>query len=91
MTLTITAVYDKKAEEYMGINASRNAAEAVRNFAYACKNEKSMINAFPEDFALYEIGIFDTGSGKILPKQQPALRAEAVNYINEEKEKKTIK
>lgn len=54
----------------------QNEAVAVRNFSMACdrmKAESSVMAWKPSDFALYQIGSFDSESGLIAPVQPPVL------------------
>lgn len=46
--------------------------EAVRNFAYACKNNET-IRDHPEHFTLFFLGIFDDSSGKIEAEDKVSL------------------
>lgn len=45
--------------------ADSNDATAMRNFQYAIQKPDSVMNAKPQDFSLYKVGIFDTDDGCI--------------------------
>lgn len=40
---------------------------AIRNFAHAVMNDKSVMNSHPEHFSLYKIGEFESDNGQITP------------------------
>ncbi|WGL31294.1 nonstructural protein [Dipodfec virus UOA04_Rod_862] len=54
----------------------QNEAVAVRNFSMACdrlKVDSSVMAWRPSDFALYQIGSFDSDSGLVAPLSPPKL------------------
>ena len=38
---------------------------AIRDFSYKINQPNSLMDAFPGDFDLYQVGVFDTDSGEI--------------------------
>lgn len=66
MKLIICAIYDKKAEEYQTPFFMPNKAVAIRNFMQLCKDEKSMVNQYAEDYRLDYLGDVHLGTGHLL-------------------------
>ena len=50
---------------FMTPTLDNNDPSAVRNFANAMTNTKSLFYTHPSDFSLYKVGEFDTDSGII--------------------------
>lgn len=49
-----------------------NEASAVRNFEHAVlRNEDSLFFSHPEDYALYDLALFDSDSGEIISDGLP--------------------
>lgn len=65
MILSIYSVYDKKAENYNSQFCQKNNAEAMRTFSDLANDKDTTIHKHPEDYDLYNIGIFDTSDGII--------------------------
>lgn len=61
----IFAVWDNKAEKFMQPFFAETVGLALRYFANNIENEESIMNKYPNDFCLYEIGTFDDASGII--------------------------
>lgn len=66
MMLKVFGVYDLKACAYLQPFFSGNAGSAMRAFGDAVIDGKSPISAHPEDYQLFELGIFDDASGAIV-------------------------
>ena len=49
----------------------QNESTAVRGFAFAINNGDGIMNYSPSDFELYEVGKFDSESGKLIPNDSP--------------------
>lgn len=64
MILNIYSVRDNKVG-FMNPTVEGSDAIAIRNFEFAVKNSKSLLNSHPQDFDLYKIGSFDSDSGAI--------------------------
>lgn len=67
--LYIVAIYDKRAEQYAMINTAPNLASAVRGFTDACKDEKSALFNYAEDFKLVLLGKMNQKTGQIFQKE----------------------
>lgn len=84
MIKKLYTVYDKKAQNCLGIFPANNDLVAIRDFSQTCsyKDEKNMINKFPEDYNLLCLGEFDEETGVIT--NQIRTIAEAVEYATKE-------
>lgn len=69
MTMQLYSVYDKKSEVYANPFVLRNNAEALRGFATACNDPKTMMHSNPEDFELVVVGGFNPETGEIIASQ----------------------
>ena len=65
MEVQVYAIYDSKAQAYLQPFFSPNNAMAFRNCQSACMNPSSPFVAFPGDFTLFNLGVFDDVSGVI--------------------------
>ena len=63
MELKIFTVRDLVAEVYLEPFFAQNAAAAIRGFADASSTEGHQFNKHSTDFALYQIGSFNTENG----------------------------
>lgn len=59
----VFAVYDYKAEAYLQPFTMETTGQAIRSFADAVNDPKSMWYRHPKDFVLYELGSFDEKEG----------------------------
>lgn len=77
--MKIYSVRDKRANTYGQPMAMPTDAHAVRSFTQEVnrKDDSNMLNQYPEDFAIYYIGYFDTDNGTIT-ETGPQLLLEAV-------------
>ncbi len=55
----IFTVYDEKAHAYIAPFILHQTAMAIRTFSDACADPKHQFGAHPEDYCLYQIGVFD--------------------------------
>lgn len=76
----LTCVYDKKAGTYSGVTAVINNAVAIRSFADACQDEKSLLNKHAEDYDLVNLGNLDIDTGKIEGRPNPIVLANATQF-----------
>lgn len=66
------SIYDSKAKvfhEYL--TACHTPGEAERNFRELANDKNTSIGKHPEDFDLYQVGSFDTVSGKFAALDTP--------------------
>lgn len=59
MFLKIFTVYDSKAVAYMQPFFMKSTGEAIRAFQDTVNDSKTQFNHHPEDFTLFEIGVWD--------------------------------
>lgn len=76
----IFSVYDMKSKVFSIPFFSVNQATALRDFERACRDVNSDLNAFPNDFSLYELGSFDDNTGLISTHTQPDYLALAAQF-----------
>jgi len=65
--LKVYSIFDSKAGIFNPPFYQKNAGEASRSFSKIVNEPKSLINEFPEDYVLIEIGTFDDEKGIIEP------------------------
>jgi len=73
MVLKLYSLYDVKTEVFHPANYCHNVGHAMRVFTQAGNQKDSMIQAWPEDFRVFELGSFDDQSGVITPLDKPHL------------------
>ena len=69
------AVYDLKAKSYFMPFYMKTEAQARRVFLTSCLDTGSALNKFPEDFALYQLGIQNFETGKFTEEIMEIARA----------------
>lgn len=83
--LYLVAIYDKRAEQYVMINTSPNLATAVRGFTDACKDEKSALYNYAEDFKLVLLGTMNQKTGQVFQKECHETLLEAKSVVVKQK------
>lgn len=63
MKLKMFAVYDSKGEVYTPPFCMKTEGQAIRSFIETVNDKTSQIGKYPEDFTLFEIGVFDDEKG----------------------------
>lgn len=71
MNRGIYSIKDIKIGEYMNLLHLKNAAEAERYFLMLCGNPQAPMFKAPKDYAIHELGNFDTDSGTIMAARIP--------------------
>lgn len=84
MKLGMFSIYDTKSQVYNPPFYQKNAGEASRSFSKICQDPQTLINQFPEDFVLQQIGEFDDESGIVI-SHQPIVIGTASQHINVQK------
>lgn len=81
MTLKAFALRDQKAECFHTPFFQKTHGEAERSFRELCKDQKSMVNKYPDDYDLYYLGQYNDQTGIIeaLDTPQHVLKAAMVN------------
>lgn len=84
--MKIFTVHDKKANSYSTPMFQPTEIHAVRIFREEVNRAErgNMLNAYPEDFALYQIGEYDDESGT-LSATSPGLVIEATACIKKDR------
>lgn len=75
MNMRAYAVYDMKAKSYFMPFYMETEAQARRVFLTSCLDTGSALNKFPEDFALYQLGIQSFETGKFTEDIKEVARA----------------
>ena len=65
MKLVMCATFDKTMNAFVTPFFAVSTAMALRDWATAARDPQHMFNACPQDFDLYEIGVFDQDTGKV--------------------------
>lgn len=65
MKLRLFSILDVKGELFGPMMPVRTTQEAMRAFHMQYMNPETMINQWPEDYVLYEIGTWDPTTGQI--------------------------
>lgn len=79
----LCSVYDQKANFFSAPFCSSTAASAVRDFQNAVKDTRAMVDKFPKDYVLYQLGLFDPDTGEISPQSVPLHLASGADYLEE--------
>lgn len=72
MIMFLLSLYDRRAEEYRPPICVRSLPVGIRDFSQAVQSEQlQIVQQYPEDFALVQIGTFDdlTGLISVVPVQ----------------------
>lgn len=62
------AIYDQKAEVYTDPFIQPSISTAIRALDHEFEEKTSMLARYPEDYALYLLGVFDTKTGIFVPE-----------------------
>lgn len=81
MNTKIYAVFDNKAEAFMQPFFADTAGIATRNFQTNVNSPDTILNKYPNDFVLYEIGIFDDAKGQVIPHEHNVNLGMAIDYL----------
>jgi len=79
------AVYDMKAAAFLQPYFSQLDATAIRALSAAVNDPTTMLNKFPGDYALYQIGTFDDQLGQLVglnPPRQMCMAAALLEVSN---------
>ena len=73
MKLNFYSIYDSAVGAYMRPFVLQSDGQAIRGFSDEAMNPETPINAHPEDYALFRIGIFDDATATITPEEPTCL------------------
>lgn len=78
MILKVFSVFDSKLQVFNTPFFSRSEADATRSFSDLVRDSRTTVGQHPEDFFLYDIGLYSDETGEIdgsTPKQIAAATA----------------
>lgn len=78
MVLKMYSIRDSKAEVFNTPFFQKTHGEAERSFAELCKDEKSFVAKYPDDYDLYYLGTYDDQTGKMDTIETPQHVVKAV-------------
>lgn len=67
MELKVFSVRDTKAQAFLQPFFSNSIGSALRAFSDAVADSSCPFSKHPEDYILYEIGVYDDSSGALMP------------------------
>lgn len=76
------STYDSKAKTFSAPFTMLTIGMAIRGFEEATKDTNSMLNRYPNDFSLYEIGTYDDSNATCELKSPINLLAIASEFVN---------
>ncbi|CRH64993.1 Uncharacterised protein [Chlamydia trachomatis] len=65
--MILVSVYDKKAQTFSQPFCAINEQVAIRQFGDAVRDTNTAICAHPEDYQLFNVGVFDESHGVCIP------------------------
>lgn len=77
----VFAVYDSKVQAYMNPFCMETSGQAIRGWIDAVNDEKTAFNRHPDDFTLFELGIYDEQSGTFENLHTPISHGTALKYL----------
>lgn len=82
MKLVVCSVFDVKAAAFMSPFYVANVNMARRSFGDAVLNDSTGISKHPEDFRLYQVGVFDDVDGVFEAGfSKPVFLENAIDYV----------
>lgn len=85
MILRMYSIYDGAVSAYLKPFFSDHKANAIRAFIQLVNDKGNLDNAIaqhPDQFTLFEIGIFDSNSGVFVPHEITLSCGKALEYVN---------
>ncbi|AXH77117.1 MAG: nonstructural protein [Microviridae sp.] len=66
MKFLVVAIYDNASDVFMPPYVMQTKGQAIRSFMDECNRpaEDNILFKHPDDFVMYELGMFDTETGK---------------------------
>lgn len=81
MELKAYSIRDAKGEVFHTPFFKKTHGEAERDFTQVCRDPKSQLNQFPDDYDLYFIGTYDDQKGVFVSLDTPQHVVKAVNVM----------
>lgn len=69
--MKIFSIFDVKAKFFQRPFCDSSSAAAIRSFSIGVNEGDSVLKKFPDDFALMEIGSFNSETGQLIPLDHP--------------------
>ena len=85
MEFELYCIYDVSEQRYGIPMAQTNDATAMRGFAHEAMKPDSIWNSHPQDFILYKVGVFNSGTGEITAYPAPERICSATDFVRKEK------
>lgn len=82
--MKLFTIYDSKAGAYLEPIIKPRTADALRAFEFTCNQERHDFNTWPADYTLFEIGEFDSDTGKIKQHDQHINLGLAADFIKKQ-------
>lgn len=82
MELKIFTVYDSKANAYMQPFFMNSTGQALRAWIDAVNDKTTQFNKHPEDFTLFEIGVYHDENAQIESLRTPISIGVALELVN---------
>lgn len=77
------AIRDIKVNSYMLPFFQSHKAGAMRHFADLSRDPQCPMSKHPEDFQLFEIGVYDPSTASLISNAQPEFLANATDFQNQ--------
>ena len=84
MIQKIYAVRDAKSEMFTNPTYKATPGVAEREFRMMVNDKESQLSAFPEDYALYELGEYDNLTGSIVSYDTPKHLVNALQCVQKD-------
>lgn len=84
MKILMCSVYDKASQVFAQPFYTPTRAAAIRSFTDAVGNKESAFCAHPEDYVLFELGVFDDNSGELVTNSSPEKLLTALECVRRE-------
>ena len=81
MIQKIFTVYDSKVESFQSPFSATHKGYALRDFERVANDPKTAIGEYPADYTLFEIGEFDTATGKLTHHEAKQSLGTALEFI----------
>lgn len=75
------SVFDSKTKSWSAPQMMLNRGAATRSWTEACNNAELMVSKYPEDFTMFEIGVFEQDTGLISVYPAPESLGVATQFI----------
>lgn len=80
----VFSIYDSKAEIFRQPFMSPTAGTAIRDFELAVNEKDSMLNKYPADYTLFEIGVWDDNNCEYIIHESKVSLGMAIEYLKED-------